>query len=132
HARCAPHVTQCIGVEPDGRDTQLTEPAGHGSILAGVVQDDEIRPAGEYRLDAGLDAIAQIGDGLCRRGVVAVAASAHHSRISADGKEQLGGGGNERDDPTSGRGETESVTRIVDQLDRTALRRNSAAGESYP
>ena len=112
--RDAANVTQGIGIDPQRRDRELAKPARDGGVLAGVVENDEIGPAGNHGLDVRPDAVAQIGHGFGGGRIVTVGRAAHHGGIRPDGEQKLGGSGDERNDPAGRCGEVDRVTRIVD------------------
>src|SRR6185503_8511218 len=45
-------ITERVGVDPEMGDAKLPESPGHGSVLARVVEHDEVGPLRQHRLDA--------------------------------------------------------------------------------
>ena len=104
-------------------NAELPEPSGDRGVLARVVQDDEIGPLGQHRLDARLDAVPQIGDGFGRGGVVAVAGAANHRGSAPMAKSSSVAAGMSDTTRRAGDGETKGIARVIDQLDASRASR---------
>ena len=106
-------VTEGIGVQAERRDAEPAQASGDLGVLRGVVEDDEVRTAREDGFDVGRDAVAQVGHFGGGGRIVAPGGPADDGGAGADGEEQLGRGGNERDDATRGHRDHDRVTRVV-------------------
>ena len=91
-------IGQPVGAELEHGDAQLAEPGGGGGVPGGLVQHHEVRLDARHYLHGGRKSPAQIGHRGGLRGVVAGVAPADEAIPCADGEEQLGGRGIERDD----------------------------------
>ena len=108
---------------------ELAEPRGDDRMLGGVVEDDEIGPCRDDGLDVGVDPGAEIGDCGGLAGVVAPLRAPHHGAPGADGEEQLGAGGDQRDDAGGGNPDGHGVAGIVHHDDGAGTRTRLAAGQ---
>jgi hypothetical protein len=118
-------AAQRVCIETKRGNTQLAQPSSHCGVLSRVVENDEVRSAGDYRLEIGLDTIAQVRDRLCSGWVVAVAGTADHRRAGTDGEEKLGRSWYERNHPAGGRRKADGVAGIVYRSE-TAFRDSGA------
>ena len=104
------------------------QPGGDVGVLRRVVEQDEVGAAGEDGLDVGRDAVAQVGHFGGGGRIVAPGGAADDGGTGADGEEQLGRGGDERDDATRGRGDRDRVARVVHDAAAGRRRRGRPAG----
>ena len=113
HPRRARDVAEAVGAEPEYRDAQLAEAGGGPGVAGGVIQDDEIRPSAEDRLQRRWKPTADAGNGGRAGRIVARAAAGDETGASAEGEEQLGGGRVERDDAAGRRALADALAGIV-------------------
>ncbi len=107
------HVGEGIGAHLEGSDAELAQLPGCERILTGQVEDDEIGMPCRYRFDVGYHAVAHGGNAERLGGVLAPDRAADHHVAGADGKQQLGGGRNQRDDALGRVSQAQRIAGIV-------------------
>src|SRR6266508_288042 len=103
-----------IGTEDQDWDAQRPELGSRGGVGWTAVQHDQVGRARRYGFDVGREPspdARDMGDG---GGIVACVGVADQAVTGAEGEEELGGGGIERDDAVRGTVDPEGITRIVD------------------
>src|SRR6185437_16699546 len=84
--------------ERDHAHAGSAELARGGPVVAAGVEHDEVRMHAEYGLDVRPEPRAEVGHEAGRVGPEIPMRAPHETRTGADGEQQIGGGGTERDD----------------------------------
>jgi hypothetical protein len=123
-------IGERIRVEAQGRDAEPPEPGRRLGMLRGVVEDDEVRSRREDRLEVGVDAGAEIGNGGHLGGIIAPLGTSDDRRPGTDSEEELGAGGDQRDHTFRRHPDRDRVARVVHHDDGAGRRTGLAAARN--